>query len=148
MSNKAIAITVVLVIGLSVTTYFVVQATKPDEAPRNTGDTPPENKDEKTVIDTVKDTVKQILVKPEDNSFPLKRGKRGDNVRAWQQWLISKKFQLPRYGADGIFGKETEDETLKVLGKKEVSEQEFKDYTTGGKRLPIPYADNGWGGRL
>lgn len=148
MSNKTIAITAVLVIGISVTAYFVVQATKPDEAPKNTGDTLPAEKDGNTVLDTVKNTVKQILQKPEDNSFPLKIGKRGDNVRAWQQWLIRKKFLLPQYGADGIFGKETEIQTLKVLGKKEVSEQEFKDYTTGAKRLPIPYADNGWGGRL
>jgi hypothetical protein len=148
MSNKALAITVVFVIGLSVSTYFVVQAMKP-EAPKNTGDTPPD-KDEKTVIDTVKDTVKQILVKQEDNTFPLKMGKRGDNVRAWQQWLLSKKLQLPKYGADGIFGKETEAETLKVLGKAEVTEKEFNEYTTGAKKLPIPYADdaNGWGTRI
>lgn len=145
MSNKTIAITAVLVIGISVSAYFVVQAMKP-EALKNTGDTPPENKDEKTVIDTVKDTVKQILVKPEDNSFPLKKGKRGDNVKKWQEWLKSKGRILD---ADGIFGAITESATKGTIGKSEVTQAEFTSYTTLGKMTyPQPQADNGWGGRL
>ncbi len=42
------------------------------------------------------------------DSFPLKKGSRGDNVRNFQQALINAygKEILPRYGADGQFGAE------------------------------------------
>ncbi len=42
------------------------------------------------------------------DSFPLKRGSRGDHVNAFQQALINVygKEILPRYGADGQFGTE------------------------------------------
>ncbi len=44
---------------------------------------------------------------PKD-TFPLKRGSRGENVRAFQQALLDAygKKALPRYGADGQFGNE------------------------------------------
>lgn len=42
------------------------------------------------------------------DGFPLKRGSRGENVRAFQQALIDSygKKILPRFGADGQFGSE------------------------------------------
>jgi hypothetical protein len=45
---------------------------------------------------------------PPNDSFPLKRGSRGDQVIAFQQALINTygKEILPRYGADGQFGAE------------------------------------------
>jgi hypothetical protein len=50
------------------------------------------------------------LVKRNDN-FPLKRGSKGENVKALQNALIAKHGTsiLPKYGADGDFGKELED---------------------------------------
>ncbi len=44
-----------------------------------------------------------------NNSFPLKKGSKGEMVKAMQVALITKYGQgiLPRYGADGDFGSET-----------------------------------------
>lgn len=38
----------------------------------------------------------------------LQRGDRGSRVKALQEALIKAGFPLPRYGADGLFGRETE----------------------------------------
>ena len=38
----------------------------------------------------------------------LKRGMKGDDVRALQQLLIKRGYALPKYGADGEYGAETE----------------------------------------
>lgn len=45
----------------------------------------------------------------EDNSRPvLKRGDRGPYVKAWQAYLITCKISCGKSGADGIFGRDTE----------------------------------------
>jgi peptidoglycan hydrolase-like protein with peptidoglycan-binding domain len=49
--------------------------------------------------------LKLSLYKPFEN---LRRGSRGPSVIRAQKALISKGFQLPRFGADGVFGEETE----------------------------------------
>lgn len=38
----------------------------------------------------------------------LKKGDKGDDVKAVQQALITNKYSLPKYGADGSFGNETD----------------------------------------
>lgn len=45
---------------------------------------------------------------PVTNLPTLKRGNKGEYVKQLQQKLISKGYPLPRYGADGDFGAETE----------------------------------------
>lgn len=61
--------------------------------------------------------------KPTD-SFPLKKGSKGDNVRMVQQLLLKiDKTLLPKFGADGDFGSETESAVQKVLNKKTVDGQ-------------------------
>ena len=42
----------------------------------------------------------------------LKKGMKGDDVKELQKLLIAKKYDLPKYGADGDFGSET-DKTLR-----------------------------------
>lgn len=54
------------------------------------------------------------------NTFPLKRGSRGAFVKKMQQWMIDNKgtaATLPKYGADGIFGSETEAAVKKFLSQ-------------------------------
>ena len=49
----------------------------------------------------------------------IKRGMRGDNVKALQQKLVSLGFRLDKFGADGIFGPETQgavEELQRALG--------------------------------
>lgn len=56
-----------------------------------------------------------------NSTFPLKKGSKGRLVSSVQQWLLKiDKTLLPKYGADGDFGSETEAAVLKVLGKKTI----------------------------
>lgn len=58
------------------------------------------------------------------DNFPLKRGSKGARVRALQVYILNKdKNALPKFGADGDFGKETEDALIKLFGKKEIFDQ-------------------------
>lgn len=69
------------------------------------------------------------------DSFPLKRGSKGNNVRLLQQALIAKhgKSILPRYGADGDFGTETVNALKKAGLPDSVSESTFNVLTEGTK---------------
>ena len=53
----------------------------------------------------------------EKEVFPtLRKGDKGDAVRKLQQLLLARGFELPKYGADGDYGKETE-EAVKAFQK-------------------------------
>ena len=59
-----------------------------------------------------------------NDAFPLRKGSKGRKVIELQQAIIAKdKTLLPRFGADGDFGTETEAAVLKLLGKKSVDSQ-------------------------
>jgi hypothetical protein len=68
-----------------------------------------------------------------NDDFPLKKGSKGDNVRALQQALIDKhgKSILPKYGADGDFGTETVNALKKAGYPTSVSESLFNVITQG-----------------
>jgi hypothetical protein len=58
------------------------------------------------------------------NVFPLKKGSRGSNVKAVQTIILKiDKSLLPKFGADGDFGSETESAIFKLLGKKTIDGQ-------------------------
>lgn len=60
--------------------------------------------------------------------FPLKKGSKGENVKDLQELILKINNKLlPRYGADGDFGSETEAAVVSLLNKKVV---EFSDYTS------------------
>jgi len=60
------------------------------------------------------------------DSYPLKRGSKGANVVDLQKKILGiDKTLLPKYGADGDFGAETEAAVQTLLGKKVV---EWNDY--------------------
>ena len=50
-----------------------------------------------------------VVVSTTAESDVLRRGDKGDDVKRLQQALMSLGYGLPKYGADGDFGKETED---------------------------------------
>lgn len=57
--------------------------------------------------------------------FPLRKGSKGAKVTELQNALLSfDKNLLPKFGADGDFGSETESAVLKLLNKKTVDSQE------------------------
>lgn len=56
--------------------------------------------------------------------FPLRKGSKGAKVKELQALLLKiDKSLLPKFGADGDFGSETEGAVVKVLGKKSVDSQ-------------------------
>lgn len=58
------------------------------------------------------------------DNFPLKKGSKGARVSQVQSILLKiDKSLLPKFGADGDFGNETEAAVVKVLGKKSVDSQ-------------------------
>jgi len=67
------------------------------------------------------------------DDFPLKRGSKGENVRAFQQTLIKKYGSkiLPKYGADGGFGSETAAALKKLKMPATISETFFNVLTQG-----------------
>lgn len=66
------------------------------------------------------DTTKDTTPKP-TNGFPLKKGSSGRMVSSIQQWILKiDPTLLPKYGADGKFGSETESALNKLTGKKTV----------------------------
>ncbi len=66
--------------------------------------------------------------------FPLKKGSKGDNVRKLQQALMDKYGSsiLPKYGADGDFGSETQNALKKNGLPTIVSESTFNVIVQGG----------------
>jgi peptidoglycan hydrolase-like protein with peptidoglycan-binding domain len=57
-----------------------------------------------------------------NNVFPLRKGSAGALVKLIQQAIT--KINLPKYGADGQFGEETEAAIMKILGKKTIDSTE------------------------
>lgn len=67
------------------------------------------------------------------DSFPLKKGSKGDRVKAFQEKLIAKygKSILPKYGADGDFGSEMVAALEKVKLPAEINESTYNLYVKG-----------------
>jgi len=77
---------------------------------------PPPKKDETNTTTTT--------TTPVSTAFPLKKGSRGSLVRQVQTLLIKLDSKnLPKFGADGSFGSETEAALQKELGKKTIDSQ-------------------------
>lgn len=52
----------------------------------------------------------------ESSSFPIKQGSKGALVKEFQGYILKKDPKaLPKYGADGAWGKETEDAAYRVF---------------------------------
>lgn len=56
-----------------------------------------------------------------NNGYPIKKGSSGRLVSSVQQWILKiDPTLLPKFGADGKFGSETEAALQKLIGKKTV----------------------------
>lgn len=73
-----------------------------------------------------------------NDSFPLKKGSKGENVKALQQALIDKygKSILPKYGADGDFGSEMVAALKKAGLPEQVTESTFNVITSASALDP------------
>lgn len=62
---------------------------------------------------------------PKD-SYPLKKGSKGSNVKAIQELILKiDSTLLPKFGADGDFGSETEAAVKKLLNKTSVDGNDY-----------------------
>lgn len=120
-TNKIIAGALVLVGGFFIYKYFTKKPSPPQ-------------KDEPTPTPTPTPT-------PVSGGYPLKRGSRGKLVSSVQQWILKiDKNALPKFGADGVFGAETEAALQKYLGKKTVDSDSDIDkliLTYNQKNFPL-----------
>lgn len=77
-----------------------------------------------------------------DSRYPLKKGSKGTLVRNLQAWLLKiDPTSLPKYGADGDFGTETEKAVIKIFGKSTVEEADFARLQTiyNTKKFPMMF---------
>ena len=72
---------------------------------------------------------KENVIEPELSSkFPLRKGSSSEEVRKIQEYILSKNpGLLPKYGADGQWGSETESAVVQLFGKNEITEVEYKN---------------------
>lgn len=73
--------------------------------------------------------------------FPLKRGSKGTKVKELQNLILQfDKKALPKFGADGDFGSETEAALVKLTGKKTINSQsELDSLRTKLNKANFPY---------
>ncbi len=75
-----------------------------------------------------------------NDSFPLKKGSFGDNVKKLQTAITAIDANLlRRYGIDSDFGGETEAAVERLLGTKTVSEAQLADLQRRASAGPRPY---------
>ena len=79
--------------------------------------------------------------------YPLKKGSSGRLVSSVQQWILKIDSKLlPRFGADGQFGRETEDALQKLIGKKTIDSNSDIDKLIlkyNQKKFPMVAAPSG-----
>lgn len=85
----------------------------------------PEKKEDKPQNNTPTPTPTPTTT-PSKVDYPLRKGDRGNLVKELQTLLLKIDSKiLPRYGADGDFGSETEKAVEKLLGKKFVEKSDI-----------------------
>jgi hypothetical protein len=122
--------------------YFIYKYFKPEKKK----DKPQDNTQTTTTTTTTPTPT------PSKDAFPLQRGSKGKVVKELQTLLLKiDSKSLPKYGADGDFGSETEKAVEKLLGKKFVEKYDIDklnaDYKKrilvfqpeGGGQPPIPF---------
>lgn len=117
--KKAIVLTTLAVSAAGILGYFGWQYYKKKKQAKQEDLDEALKPEVKPVAPVINDSVyipkpKPVFIPKQESSipksgFPLKRGSKGEKVRALQQSLIDKygKKIMPRYGADGDFGSET-----------------------------------------
>ena len=60
--------------------------------------------------------------------FPLKYGSKGESVKLLQQALLKKGYKLPKYGADGVWGNETQTAVVNAGLNNSISYAEFTNF--------------------
>ena len=128
--NGAIAIGLISLLFVGTAIYFVIRGLKAKGTPQegnnvgggdtqNSGatNTPTNTSTTPTTTSTTQETYTEF-------KFPIRLTQKGENVRKLQNLLLKVDSNLlPKHGADGYFGTETESALYRVLGKKSVVSQ-------------------------
>lgn len=125
------------VLGTGALSYFGWQFYKKKQTPA--GETGSEE-----LPDTTENSTEDYTAPPPPRSenpvsdFPLKKGSKGDSVKAFQEALIKKygKQLLPKYGADGDFGTEMVNALKKIGLPETISETTFNVLVKGSVADP------------
>lgn len=110
--------------------YWKKKKEESNEAENDAPDFPSQN--------TSSYTPKPKSAPPRNDDFPLKKGSKGANVKALQQYLLSKlgASALGKSGADGDFGTKTEDALKKAGLSTVIDETTFNVLTKGSSPDP------------
>jgi len=128
--NGTIAIGVISLLFVGTAIYFVIRGLKAKGTPQegnNVGGGDTQNAGTRSTTTTTTMPSTSTTTTQEtytEFKFPIRLTQKGDNVRKLQNLLlIVDSNLLPKHGADGYFGTETESALYKVLGKKSVVSQ-------------------------
>ena len=73
-----------------------------------------------------KDTEKQLLSRVKaDSSFPLKMGSNGERVKQLQKFIVQKGGIFNKYGVDGVWDVETEEQVFNHLNTTKIEKDFF-----------------------
>lgn len=115
--NKALKWTLIalpLLVGGFIVYKKLRKDTKGDEQPKETP----------TPKETPKEQPKETTTTSSNVGFPIKKGSKGAKVKELQNLLLRKDPKaLPRFGADGDFGSETEGALKRLFNKTSVENQ-------------------------
>jgi hypothetical protein len=114
--NKALPY-ILFGIPIAIGVYFIVKSIKEKRKPSEQKPLEKAKEDAKTIVDNVKKVVYPIIKK---DSFPLKKGSYGDNVKTLQTAQMQYNPSLPIGWNDSDFGSKTEKELLSLTKKKTV----------------------------
>jgi peptidoglycan hydrolase-like protein with peptidoglycan-binding domain len=159
LQKKKIIVTSVAVGAAGILGYFGWKYLKKKKESKNDGDITAVLKNMSTTYETsplvtsppklkttsTKSATTYSTASSSGDSFPLKKGSKGPNVKSLQEALIAKygKSILPKYGADGDFGSETVSALTKVGYPITIDQSTFNviaqvvkvDFSSLGKQL-------------
>ena len=128
--NGAIVVGVVSLLFVGTAIYFVIKGLKSKgtlQGGNNVGGGDTQNAGTTTTTTTTNTPSTTTTTTQEtytDFKFPIRLTQKNDSVRKLQDLLLKVDSNLlPKFGADGYFGTETQSALYKVLGKKSVSSQ-------------------------
>ncbi len=104
--------------------YFIYKQLKPKKD-KGLPPTPPSPSPTPTSSGEPKPPTSPVInVRTKNDDFPLKKGSKGARVRELQGYILKKNPKaLPRFGADGDFGNETEGAMQMLFAKMSVKNQ-------------------------
>ena len=127
-SRKIFIITtgLILTTGAGIILYKIIKNKKTAAAKKKAFEDDLKNAKSNSVNNSISNN-KKVIAAVRNDEFPLRKGSKGERVKQLQAALINSygKSILPKFGADGDFGTETEAALSKISKPTVVNEEEF-----------------------